>query len=89
MKSSDTKCCDSLAFLGSFVMAAAEQPPVEAVANGLALSVVRSWLPAPADGDDDGVDDWGDQPTVDEAPRPARRAHTRLPHAAPTRVEAA
>jgi hypothetical protein len=60
----------------------------EVVPSGQALAVVRSWLP-PADEDDDSdydaLQDWGDQPAQEEAPRPARRvrcgagAHTQQP----------
>jgi hypothetical protein len=49
---------------------------VEVVPNGQALAVVRSWLPAPADDDEeyDAMLDWGDQAERDEPQRPARRA---------------
>ena len=48
---------------------------VQVVPNGQALAVVRSWLPPPADGDEDydAMLDWGDQPERDEPQRPARR----------------
>ena len=48
---------------------------VEVVPNGQALAIVRSWLPAPADGDEDydAMLDWGGQAEQDEPQRPARR----------------
>ncbi len=52
-------------------MAAAEGE--EVVPTGHALSVVRSWLPAAADDEDDALLDWGDMPEQDAPPRPARR----------------
>ena len=57
---------------------------VEVVPNGRALAVVRSWLPAPADGDEDydAMLDWGDHPVQDEPQRPARRAARRPPERA-------
>jgi hypothetical protein len=55
---------------------AAASDAVDVVPSGHALSVVRSWLP-PADDDDDAeydaLQDWGDAPETEEAPRPARR----------------
>jgi len=55
--------------------AGGESAAVDVVPNGQALAVVRSWLPAPDDGDEeyDAMLDWGDQPEQDEPQRPARR----------------
>jgi hypothetical protein len=60
--------------------AGAGSDAVDIVPSGHALSVVRSWLPPMDDDDDaeyDAMQDWGDAPETEEAPRPARRVSRR------------